>query len=154
MLTAHEWYSAQPGNIKVLLFEYYVYKIRHKETEKENKIIKALAEFLKKTLVKLTRDTKVDHVNPLIDEKPEFASTKEELRRKALDIAIIAANKHEASHSSSYEEHSHGSSGRHHGKSTRKGGSRSHYHRSHHHHHHRGKGSSSPVAKSTKEQHR
>lgn len=75
----------------MLLFEYYVYKIRHKELEKENKIVKSLADFLKKTVVKLTRETKVEQVSPLIDEKPEFASTKTELRRRALDQAINEA---------------------------------------------------------------
>ena len=88
VLSTHDWYSQQPDNIKVLLFEYYVYKIRHKELEKENKIVKALSDFLKKTVVKLTRETKVEQVGPLIDEKPEFAKTKAELRRRALDQAI------------------------------------------------------------------
>lgn len=36
-LATFEWYSGQPKEIKVLLYEYYVYKIRHKEIEKENK---------------------------------------------------------------------------------------------------------------------
>ena len=75
----------------MLLFEYYVYKIRHKELEKENKVVKALSEFLKKTVVKLTREAKVEHVSPLIDEKPEFANTKTEVRRRALDLAINEA---------------------------------------------------------------
>ncbi len=30
-LSAHAWFSEQPQNIKILLYEYYVYKIKHKE---------------------------------------------------------------------------------------------------------------------------
>ena len=88
VLSAHDWFSQQPDNIKVLLFEYYVYKIRHKEIEKDNKIVKSLSDFLKKTVVKLTRETKVEQVGPLIDEKAEFTNTRAELRRRALDQAI------------------------------------------------------------------
>ena len=80
VLETHDWYVEQPDNIKVLLFEYYVYKIKNKEVEKENRIVKSLADFIRKTMLKLSRDTKISHIDPLIDEKPEFASTKIELR--------------------------------------------------------------------------
>lgn len=33
-LTPYPWFESQPENIKVLLYEYYVYKINHKEQEK------------------------------------------------------------------------------------------------------------------------
>lgn len=114
----------------MLLFEYYIYKIKHKEMEKANKVAKALADFLKKTVVKLTRETKVEHVSPLIDEKPEFAGVKEELRRKALDMAIkeslaVSSKRergHESDSMSSYDERSHKrskASGHHHRSSRR-----------------------------------
>lgn len=36
-LATFGWYQEQSKEVKVLLYEYYVYKIRHKEIEKENK---------------------------------------------------------------------------------------------------------------------
>lgn len=57
VLQAHEWYTQQPQNIKVLLFEYYVFKIKHKEQERELKLAKSIADYLRKSMVKLTRET-------------------------------------------------------------------------------------------------
>ena len=79
-LERHEWYLEQPDNIKVLLYEYYVYKIKHKEQERESKMVKAIAEFLRKSLAKLCKDTQLDHVNAMIDERPDFSSARPELR--------------------------------------------------------------------------
>ena len=145
VLEGHNWFVTQPEIVKVLLFEYYVFKIKEKELKKENKTVKALAEFIRKTVVKISKETKVEHINPLIDEKPEFASSRTELRNRALELAIKEAIKREASESSSYDDRSHGSSSRHYGKSgARKERSRTHHHRSHHHHR---KASTSPPAK-------
>ena len=111
----------------MLLYEYYVYKIRNKEIEKENKAVKALAEYLRKQ-VKLTRETTLDQVLPCIEARPDFASMKLELRKRALEHAVKEALRREVSESSSYEEHSHGSSSRHYSKSGRKRHHRHHRH--------------------------
>ena len=83
--------------------------------------MKALADFLRKTVFKLTNETMVDHVSPLIDEKPEFASTKPEIRSKALELAIKESAKREnkerakdRDNSSSYDARSHSSNQRQH----------------------------------------
>lgn len=41
----------------MLLFEYYVFKIKHKELERELKLAKSIADYLRKSMIKLTRDT-------------------------------------------------------------------------------------------------
>ena len=65
--------------MKVLLYEYYIYKIKHKELEKQNKVIQSLAEYLRKTVKISITDTLVQ-LNQIIDQKQEFANTKPELR--------------------------------------------------------------------------
>ena len=108
-LTPYTWFEQQPENIKVLLYEYYVYKINHKELEKQAKLVKNMAEFLCKTGIKITSETKLEHVSPLIDEKPEYTSTNPEQRQKALDLAIKETLKREFSESSSYDDRSYDS---------------------------------------------
>jgi len=47
-----------------------------------------MAEFLCKTGIKITSETKLEHVNLLIDKRAEYAATKPEQRQKALVLAI------------------------------------------------------------------
>ena len=90
----------------MLLFEYYVFKIKHKEQERELKLAKAIAEYLRKSMVKLTKDTQLEQIAPLIDEKSEFASAKLQVKQKALELAIketLRREKQFQSESSSYD---------------------------------------------------
>ena len=111
----------------MLLYEYYVYKIRHKEIEKENKAVKALADYLRKQ-TKIIRETTLDQVAPIFDARPEFTALKLDLKKRALEIAIKEASKRELSESSSYEDRSYDSSSRHHSKSNRRRHQRQHHH--------------------------
>lgn len=77
MLQGFEWFADQPANIKVLLFEYYVFKIRHKEQDRELKLAKNIADFLRRQAgVKLMKDTVLDQVASILHEKAEFAGAK------------------------------------------------------------------------------
>jgi len=44
----------------VLLFEYYVFKIKHKEEERELKIAKSIADLLRKSMVRLSKETTLE----------------------------------------------------------------------------------------------
>jgi len=111
----------------VLLYEYYVYKIRHKEIEKENKAVKTLAEHLRKQ-TKITRETTLDQVASLIEARSDFFGFKLDLKKRALEMAIKEAMRRDVSESSSYDDQSHGSSPRHYSKSNRKRHNRHHHH--------------------------
>ena len=68
-LESFEWFTSQPSNIKVLLFEYYIFKIRHKEQERELKLIKKIADFLRRqAAVKLTKETVLQEVASILIE--------------------------------------------------------------------------------------
>jgi len=98
------------------------------------KTIKALADYLRKT-VKISSDDTLEQLNPVIDQKPEFANTKQDLRAKAIEEAIKLSTKPRGRSESSESygsQHStpknrkqgHHSSGRHHRgahKSSRRG---------------------------------
>ena len=56
------------------------------------KTIKALADYLRKT-VKISSDDTLEQLNPVIDQKPEFANTKQDLRHKAIEEAIKLSTK-------------------------------------------------------------
>ena len=85
---------------KALLYEYYIYKIKHKELEKQTKTVKALADYLRKT-VKITAEDTLEQLNPVIDQKPEFANTKQDIRHKAIEEAVKLATKGRARSESS-----------------------------------------------------
>lgn len=127
ILGTYEWYNQQTKQVKVLLYEYYVYKIRHKEIEKENKAVKALADHLRKQ-TKIARDTSLDQVASILDARPEFSSLKVDLKKRALEMAIKETLKRELSESSSYDDRSYDSSSRHYSKSNRKRQQRHHHH--------------------------
>ena len=47
-----------------------------------------MAEFLRKSGAKITKETKLDQVDALLQQKSEYATTKVEWRQKALDMAL------------------------------------------------------------------
>ena len=62
----HNSFAELPVEVKILLYEYYIHKIKHKEIEKQQKTIKALSDFLRKT-AKISSEDELGQINQLID---------------------------------------------------------------------------------------